>query len=54
MHEGRESRVIGQSVLTLAELWLTIAAAVEPFRVPIALAVYCDIRQAKASGLPTA
>ncbi len=46
-----ESRVIESNVLTPAELRKVMAAAVDPFRVPIMLAVYCGMRQAEALGL---
>jgi len=46
-----ESCVIEQNVLTPEELRKVMAAAADPFRIPIALAVYCGLRQAEAIGL---
>jgi integrase len=48
--EGEE-RVIESNVLTPGELRKVMAAAVDPFRVPIMLAVYTGMRQAEALGL---
>jgi integrase len=46
-----ESRVIEQNVLTPGEIRKVLAAATDPHRVPIALAVYTGMRQAEALGL---
>jgi integrase len=49
--EEGESRVIEENVLTPGELVRTIDRTVDPFRIPIALAAYCGLRQAEALGL---
>lgn len=46
-----ESRVIEENVLTPDELIRCIEHAVDPCRIPIALAAYCGLRQAEALGL---
>jgi integrase len=46
-----ESRVIESNVLTPAELRKVLSATTDPWRVPIALAIYTGMRQAEALGL---
>jgi integrase len=49
--EEGESGVIEENILTPGELGRVIDAAVDPYRVPIALAGYCGLRQAEVLGL---
>jgi integrase len=49
--EDSEESVIEENVLTPSELVRAIEAALDPWRVPIALAAYCGMRQAEILGL---
>ena len=48
--EGEDS-VIEENILTPGELMRGIHSAVDPYRVPIALAASCGMRQAEVLGL---
>lgn len=49
--EDSEESVIEENVLTPSELVRAIEAALDPYRVPIAMAAYCGLRQAEILGL---
>ena len=49
--EEGESRVIEENVLAPDELSQVLLRAKDPFRIPIALAIYCGLRQAEVLGL---
>jgi len=49
--EEGESGVIEENILAPTELGQVIDAAVDPYRVPIAFAGYCGLRQAEVLGL---
>jgi integrase len=49
--EDSKESVIEENVLTPSELVRAIEAALDPWRVPIALAAYCGLRQAEILGL---
>lgn len=49
--EEGEATVIEENILTPAELVRAMESAVDPYKVPIALAAYCGLRQAEVLGL---